>query len=209
MDVIGVGFGRTGTLSLRTALEQLGFGPCMHMVSVIDNPALAERFLQAADGDADALAGAMAGCRSTVDWPGVYFWRELVVAHPAAKVVLTVRDPQKWYDSVHKTIYQAAVRAQEAGMVSPPMTMSRRIVWDGTFGGRLGDRDHAIRVYEEHNEAVRREVPAERLLEFEVAEGWEPLCAFLDVPVPAEPFPRTNDQADFQARIDRLRAAAK
>lgn len=206
MDVIGAGFGRTGTLSLKTALEQLGFGPCMHMVSLLEDTERATLFHRAADGDAGSLSRALEGHRSTVDWPGTYFWRELVGQHPDAKVILTVRDPQRWYDSAHGTIYQAALSAlraaDEASGITPAgIGMVHRLVWDGTFGGRFADRDHAIRVFEEHNEAVRREVPADRLLEFEVSEGWQPLCDFLGVAVPEEPFPRSNDTASFQARL--------
>ncbi|AGL19423.1 sulfotransferase family protein [Actinoplanes sp. N902-109] len=199
MDVIGAGFGRTGTLSLKTALEQLGFGPCMHMLPLLDDPGRAALFQRAADGDGHALGKALAGCRSTVDWPGTFFWRELVAAHPDAKVILTVRDPGKWYESACNTIFQAAQHAP-AG-VEVQVGMTHRIVWEGTFGGRFTDRDHAIRVFEEHNAAVRREVPADRLLEFEVKDGWAPLCEFLGVPVPGTDFPRTNDSAAFQERL--------
>jgi hypothetical protein len=206
MDVIGAGFGRTGTLSLKLALEQLGFGPCMHMVEVLDDTERAALFQRAAEGDAGSLDKALEGYRSTVDWPGTYFWRELVGQHPDAKVILTVRDPQRWYESAHGTIFRAAMNApSEAGGAQgvevAAVGMVRGLVWDGTFGGRFADRDHAIRVFEEHNEAVRREVPADRLLELEVSEGWEPLCDFLGVPVPEAPFPRANDSASFQARL--------
>ncbi|MEV8505950.1 sulfotransferase family protein [Actinoplanes sp. NPDC051475] len=199
MDVIGVGFGRTGTLSLKIAIERLGFGPCMHMVPLLADPARSALFRRAAGGDPASLRKAFEGCRSTVDWPGTYFWRELVAQHAGAKVVLTVRDPDAWYDSALRTIYQAALHAPRGG--DSPVAMIETVVWDGTFGGRFADRDHAIRVFEEHNAAVRREVPADRLLEFRVTDGWEPLCAFLGVPVPDEPFPRTNDTAAFQERL--------
>jgi hypothetical protein len=202
MDVIGAGFGRTGTLSLKLALELLGVGPCVHMMPLLDDPERAALFHRAADGDLASLDKALEGCRSTVDWPGTYFWRELVERHPAAKVVLTVRDPQRWYDSAHGTIFQAASNARETtGDAAVVLGMLRAIVWQGTFGGRFADREHALRVFTEHNEAVRRAVPAGRLLEFEVSQGWPPLCDFLGLPVPDAPFPRTNDSATFQARI--------
>jgi hypothetical protein len=203
MDVIGVGFGRTGTLSLKVALEQLGFGPCMHMLPLLDDPERASLFHRAADGDLASLDKALTDHRSTVDWPGAYFWRELTDRHPDAKVVLTVRDPERWYDSAHRTIFQAAMHspADADAFAAAGLEMARELVWERTFGGRFADREHAVRVFTEHNEAVRREVPAERLLEFEVAQGWQPLCDFLGVPVPEEQFPRTNDSASFQARI--------
>jgi hypothetical protein len=208
MDVIGVGFGRTGTLSLKAALERLGFGPCMHMLSLLDDAERSAQFRAAAEGDEAALAKALAGCRSTVDWPGVYFWRELVERNPAAKVVLTVRDPHRWYDSMERTILLAAegIRKaddQRSAALTEVMAMTRATVWNGTFGGRLGDRDHAIKIFQDHIADVRRVVPAERLLVFEVTEGWEPLCSFLGVPAPGEAFPRLNDTAEFQARLAR------
>jgi len=202
MDVIGAGLGRTGTLSLKVALEMLGFGPCLHMVSVLDDAERATLFQRAADGDLGSLTKALEGHRSTVDWPGVFFWRELVELHPRAKVILTVRDPEQWYDSAHRTIFQAALNASRAPSALPAagIGMIQRLVWEGTFGGRFADREHTVRVFEQHNEAVRRAVPAGRLLEFEVSEGWAPLCDFLGVPVPKAPFPRTNDTAEFLAR---------
>ena len=201
MDVIGAGFGRTGTLSLKIALEMLGLGPCLHMMPVLDDPERATLFRRAAEGDLVSLDQALEGYRSTVDWPGAYFWRELVQRHPEAKVVLTTRDPAKWYDSAEQTIFRAAMRHRDSG--GPATTFARMAfatTWDGTFKGRFADRDFAISVFEEHNEAVRREVPAERLLEFEVSEGWQPLCDFLGVPIPDEEFPRLNDTQAFQER---------
>lgn len=211
MDVIGAGFGRTGTLSLKIALEMLGLGPCLHMVPLLDDPERATLFRRAAEGDLASLDKAFEGYRSTTDWPGTYFWRELTARHPAAKVVLTVRDPQRWYDSARGTIFQAALNAPESrdDSVVAGMGALRSIVWDGTFGGRFADREHAVRVFTEHNEAVRREIPADRLLVFEVAQGWQPLCDFLGVPVPEAPFPRTNDSASFLARVQERHESGK
>ena len=199
MDVIGAGFGRTGTLSLKVALEQLGFGPCMHMLPLLDDAPRAMLFQKAAGGDRDSLHDALAGCHSTVDWPGAFFWRELVEENPGAKVVLTLRDPQQWYASIEKTILAAA--RQRPAEPGAGLDMIDATVLEGTFDGHLGDREHALRVFEEHTAEVRRVVPAERLLEFEVAQGWEPLCDFLDRPVPETPFPRLNDTATFQQRL--------
>ncbi len=215
MDVIGVGFGRTGTLSLKVALEMLGRGPCLHMVPLLDDPERSVLFHRAAGGDLSSLDKAFEGYRSTADWPGTYFWRELTGRYPAAKVVLTVRDPQQWYDSAHDTIFQAAgsalanLPAGRDPAVAAGLGMLESIVWEGTFGGRFADREHAVRVFTEHNEAVRREIPADRLLVFEVARGWQPLCDFLGVPVPEAPFPRTNDSATFRARIEERHNAGK
>jgi hypothetical protein len=202
MDVIGAGFGRTGTLSLKVALEQLGFGPCMHMVPLLQDPETSALIRKAAEGDVDSLDVALQGYRATVDWPMTYFWRELVDRYPAAKVILTVRDPGKWYESAHKTIYAAANVGRGAGMMDPDvMGMVDATVWDGTFDGRFADREAAIRRFLEHNARVRREIPADRLLVFEVAQGWEPLCSFLGVPVPETPFPRLNDSVAFNDNL--------
>jgi hypothetical protein len=201
MDVIGAGFGRTGTLSLKAALEQLGVGPCAHMIPLIEDQEQAGRWLAAVRGVPGALDAATDGFRSTVDWPGAYFWRELVERHPAAKVVLSVRDPESWYESTCRTIYPAAMKALDLPEMPPFAEMAHAVVWDGTFKARFPDTDFAISVFTEHNDAVRREVPAERLLEFDVKQGWAPLCDFLGVPVPATAFPRLNDTATFQARL--------
>jgi hypothetical protein len=198
MDVIGAGFGRTGTLSLKVALEQLGFGPCMHMIPLLQDPETSALISKAVEGDVESLDVALDGYRATVDWPMAYFWRDLAERFPAAKVILTVRDPQKWYDSADKTIHAAATAGRDSGFLDQDvMRMVDGTVWDGTFGGRFADREHAIEVFEQHNAQVRREIPADRLLVFEVAQGWEPLCSFLGVPVPETPFPRLNDSVAF------------
>ena len=204
MDVIGVGFGRTGTLSLKAALERLGAGPCLHMIPLLADAERATLVHKAADGDLDSLDAALEGYRSTVDWPGAYFWRDLVARNPDAKVVLTVRDPEKWYDSAERTIFRAATTPlpdDAPPAMSAAIAMAHATVWDGTFQGRFADRDFAMRTFTEHNAAVRAEVPPDRLLEFEVAQGWGPLCEFLGAPVPDEPFPRLNDSAAFTGTV--------
>jgi Sulfotransferase domain len=198
VEVIGAGFGRTGTRSLKEALEILGFGPCHHMEEVLTHPETVTRWLAAGrDGTADWDA-LYAGYRSTTDWPGARFWRELASHYPAARVILTVRDPGRWYDSVASTIATPVVPRDPD--LARALTMVNAMVWDGVFGGRFADRDHALRVYAEHQDAVRREIPAGRLLEFDVAQGWAPLCDYLGVPVPDVPFPRLNDRDTFLAR---------
>jgi hypothetical protein len=203
LEVIGVGFGRTGTLSLKAALERLDFGPCHHMLGMLERPAEIPLWRDAAQGRPVDWDEVYRGYRSTVDWPGARFWRELVEHYPKAKVILGVRDPERWYDSALRTIHRAALDD------SPPPTpvlaemraMSREVVWDGVFEGRFADRDHALRVFDEHLAAVRAQVPAEGLLVFEAADGWAPLCAFLEVPVPDEEFPRRNDEEQFASLL--------
>jgi hypothetical protein len=206
LAVIGAGFGRTGTLSLKLALERLGLGPCYHMLEVFEHPEHARLWSAAADGTATPWDELFDGYAATVDWPGAYFWRALVARYPEAKVLLSVRDAEPWYQSIHDTIHQVSTGDVAGG---DPATLERRetvyalarkIVFHGTFGGRLGERDQAIRIYEQHNAAVQDAVAPDRLLVYEVASGWPPLCDYLGVAVPDEPFPRVNTTAEFQAR---------
>jgi hypothetical protein len=210
IKVIGAGFGRTGTNSIQSALEELGFGKCYHMRDVLTQPAHAQLWLARAQGqpiDWDAL---FEGCQSTVDWPGCSFYQELMQRYPEAKVLLSVRDPQRWYTSTLNTIYSVRYRSPMRWMMYlvPRMRVLRRmldtILWQGTFHGRFTDRAYAIEVFNQHNAEVQRVVPPERLLVYEVGQGWEPLCRFLGVPVPqGQPFPHLNDTAAFQAIIQR------
>lgn len=203
MRVIGVGFGRTGTASMKLALEQLGFGPCHHMIEVLRSTERRRLWGR-------VLAG------EPVDWPSTAYWKELVDAYPDAKVLLTVRDPDKWYDSMAATILpqirgtepmalRLLMRAVSA--IRPDVrdlfAGLRTKVGDGTFDGR-GDREHLTEVFREHTKQVQEYVSADRLLTYEVGDGWEPLCEFLDVPVPDHPFPRVNESADALRRFRQL-----
>jgi hypothetical protein len=219
LRVIGAGLGRTGTLSLHAALERLGYAPCEHMTNCFAHPERFALWLEAARrkraGEPIDWRPLFDGYRATVDWPGAYFWRELIAAHPDAKVILTVRDPDRWYESARSTIY-AASAARTATLQARLLTgllawldpragrgfrTVQETVWDGTVRGRFLDRDEALRIFAAHNQEVQETVPADRLLVFDVKEGWEPLCAFLGLRVPAgEPFPHVNDAADFSRR---------
>lgn len=201
LEVIGAGFGRTGTMSLRDALNQLGFGPCYHMSEVIRNPPFAGYWARLARGEAVDWEAVFAGYHSTVDWPACTYWRELMQQWPEATVILTVRDSRRWHESVLNTIFSDAHVARFEGPDANPdfQTMVRRLNHQ-TFDGRSQDAAHAITVYEAHNAAVIREVPPEKLLVFNVADGWEPLCHFLEVPVPDTPFPRINSTQEWQER---------
>ncbi len=218
LAVIGAGFGRTGTYSMKLALEALGFGPCYHMVEIFDRPERDTQWNQIIAGEAADWPAVFAGYRSTVDWPACSFYMELMEAYPAAKVLLTVRDPDAWYESVLATIYRtreiarpfdlAESSASPAAAEEANARLISRKIWVQTFGDRFEDRDHAIAVYRAHNEEVIRHVPAERLLVYEAGSGWEALCTFLGVAVPADqPFPQVNDRASFQARMQARIAA--
>jgi len=202
LRIIGAGFGRTGTLSIKVALETLGFGPCYHMVEVIRKPEHAPLWRAAAAGESMDWNEIFAGYAATVDWPGCYFWRELSEVYPDARVLLSLRDPERWYQSAHDTIFPAMLRADSPDLppaVAAQATMAREIVLERTFGGRFEDRAHAIGVYERHNQSVRESIAADRLLVYEAAQGWEPLAHFLGCPVPDEPFPRVNTSEQFRS----------
>jgi hypothetical protein len=199
LAVLGIGLGRTGTASLKIALEQLGFGPCHHMLELFSRPGDSARWQARARGEPVGWDELLGGFRSTVDWPSVWFWRELVRDFPDAKVILTVRDPERWYDSISNTIFKAleqplpehdlAARGQRI--------MAKDIIVERHFDDRPLDKAHVLARYAEHNAEVQRSVPAARLLTYDVAEGWAPLCAFLGVPVPDAPFPTVNRRDDF------------
>ena len=201
LDVIGAGLGRTGTLSLKVALEMLGFKPCYHMVEVWADPPCMSDWIAAADGRPD-WKKLFAGFRATVDYPGCHFWRELVAAYSQAKVILTVRDAGDWFDSTQTTIFSPRMRGRVAE--GPAMEFLNKTVW-GEFGAGLHDREHMLAAFERHNAEVREAIPRDRLLVLDVKQGWEPLCAFLGVPIPSKPFPRLNSRDELGARITATR----
>lgn len=199
VKIIGAGFGRTGTASLKAALEHLGYGPCYHMFEVIAQPERAQDWELAMDGRVSDWQQVLGGFESTVDWPGCAFYRELMDFYPDAKVLLTVRDPERWYDSTYGTIYQFVQDPPGDDDFSAKLRPTiERMIWNGTFDGRFEDRAHAIDVFERHNAEVQRVVPADRLLVYRVGEGWQRLCDFLGVPVPQEEFPHVNDSASIR-----------
>jgi hypothetical protein len=215
VKVIGAGFGRTGTMSLKIALETLGFDPCYHMTEVFAHPEHTEFWISAwrrEPADWDRILGEY---EAAVDWPACTFYEELMERHPDAKVILSVRDPERWYESVRNTIYELSVVIPRHPIYrigyrlvsffvfrgSGNVDLAGEIIWQGTFDGRFEDKDYAIEVFERHNEEVKRRVPGDRLLVYDVKSGWEPLCQFLGVEVPDEPFPRTNDTAQMRRSL--------
>jgi hypothetical protein len=233
LEVIGAGFGRTGTTSLKAALEELGFDPCY--AGLFGHPEHVQLW-EAARGKSVDWNELFGGYRATTDWPACSFYEELMHSYPKAKVILTVRDPNRWYESTYNTVYLRGRIASSAvfrclqrlglrqfdantflllvlragelvGLFRPGMArvagLNDRLIWEDTFGGNFEDRQHAIEVFERHNEEVKRRVPVERLLVYEINEGWGPLCEFLGVEEPDKPFPYLNDTHTFRKGIRR------
>ncbi len=213
MKLIGAGLPRTATLTQKTALEMLGVGPCYHMVNVLADLDQVELWMRALEGEAP-WEEVFDGFHSTVDWPGGYFYRELMEVYPDALVLLSVRDPQKWAKSAHDTVW--SVRHGESlmrllssawGQVDPKwqrfLEMVDALLWTGrgTLAKSHADLQQLADGMTAFNEEVQRTVPAERLLVWEPADGWEPLCAALGVDVPAEPLPHVNDSEEFVDRV--------
>jgi hypothetical protein len=195
LRVVGAGCGRTGTLSLKVALEQLLGGPCYHMTEVFSHPEHVASWHVAARGGTPDWQELFQGYRAVVDWPAASFWPELMEAFPDAVVVLSVRDAEGWWRSASQTIFPASRSAsgEWRDMVDA--------IFAARFTSALDDRAACIAAFERHNAEVRRGVPASRLVEWRAAEGWAPLCDALGVPVPSEPFPRANTTEEFLTRI--------
>ena len=197
LKVIGAGLGRTGTASLKVALEQLLGGRCYHMSECFGNPANPPLWLAAAHGRPD-WETIFKGYVATVDYPAGGFWRQLAAYYPEAKVLLSVRDPDKWFESTRETILSDGIR--EIAAMTPDKAFFDETVFKD-FVGHFGDRAFITDYFRRHNQAVIDAIHKERLLVYEVGQGWEPLCDFLGLPVPASPFPHVNTRADFEAMM--------
>ena len=211
IEVIGAGLGRTGTKSLQAALETLGYGPCYHMTEVFGHPEHLPMWEAATRGEPVEWERIFGGYRATVDWPGAAFYERLMEAYPRAKVILTVRDPERWYESVRSTIYDVRKPASSqlfsfVARFVPRLRNTRRaallvsdLVWKQTFGDRFEDRKCALETFSHINQQVRERVPEDRLLVYEISEGWQPLCDFLGAEPPeGVPFPHLNDTKSFR-----------
>ena len=197
LKVIGAGLGRTGTASLKVALEQLLGGRCYHMSEAFGNPANPPLWLEAARGRPD-WAAIFKDYVATVDYPACGFWRQLADHYPNAKVLLSVRDPDKWFESTRETILSDGIRRLVA--LTPDQAFFNETVFKD-YVGHFGDRAFITDYFRRHNEAVIAAVPKDRLLVYEVEQGWAPLCAFLGLPEPSTPFPHVNTRADFEVML--------
>jgi hypothetical protein len=213
MRLIGAGLPRTGTLTQKVALETLGFDPCYHWVNVIADLDQVGVWNRALDGEGP-WDEVFAGFQASVDWPGGYFWRELMDYYPDAKVLLSLREAEKWEPSFRETIWNMCFGGSVLNLVSRAraqvdpqwdryLQLVDRMFWgeQGTFAAGHETPAQMMVQFEAHNELVKANVPADRLLVWSVTEGWEPLCEFLQVPVPAEPLPHVNDRETFLGRV--------
>jgi hypothetical protein len=218
MQVIGAGLPRTATTTQMFALEQLGFGPCYHMRDLLADLETGLPLWEAvADGAPDwqAIFGGARGAHSTVDWPSARYYRELMDQYPEAKVLLSVRDADAWVGSMRQTVWglfhaDSVMRhVSDARAVVDPLwrrylSLMTRMNWDpdtGVFAGDHHSDEGLAELMRSWNDEVKATVPSERLLVWDPADGWEPLCAFLEVDVPADPLPRLNDSQSFREGI--------
>ena len=199
LSLIGAGFGRTGTKSIKLALEHLGLGLCHHMDDVFNNPAQLSPWQAAADGEEIDWRDVFAGYNSAIDWPSTHYWRELAESFPTSKVLLSVRPPDDWWASFSSTIKKLLeIRNNIPDVyVRNVLDMAHKIITEQTFGGAMNDKSSVLSKYQERIDEVRRTIPAERLLIFDVSEGWAPLCKFLNLPRPDIDFPRSNSKEEF------------
>jgi hypothetical protein len=194
LKVIGAGFGRTGTASMKIALETLGFGPCHHMLEVMKSPEQKRLWRAISGGLTPDWDEALAGYGSSVDWPSAFFWRELAERYPEAKVLLTLRSSESWLKSMEKTIFGVLDESTD------PESVGLALIAQRVFSGNYRDREHAIAVYERNTADVQDAFGDDRLLTYNIGDGWEPLCRFLGKAVPDVPYPRTNSAAEFNTR---------
>ncbi|MEM9779663.1 MAG: sulfotransferase family protein [Pseudomonadota bacterium] len=203
LQILGAGMGRTGTDSLRNGLIQLGFDPCHHMFVLREDARHVPPWLAVARGEAAPdWDGLLEGFQAQLDWPGAFYWRELSQHFPEAKVILTLRDAQSWYKSLASTILPfIAAKGRHLPPHRNQIAEISEIILDRTFEGRVLEPEHAMAVFDAHTQEVIAAIPPERLLVYPVGSGWEPLCQFLDCPVPDTSFPSGNSTKDFQDRV--------
>lgn len=203
MKIIGAGFSRTGTYSLKHALQILDYQPCYHGEEIFQRPdhvKIWARALHTMPNWKSLFSGYQAG----LDSPVCFFWREIRAVFPDAKVILTKRDPNDWYESFEASLYQAMLHPQRAPVeFQPALVMARALVLEHRFAGKFEDKGYAIEIYNRHNESVEASFKAEKanLLVFDVSEGWQSLCEFLGQKIPNTEFPVTNSRQQFNSTL--------
>ncbi len=210
LEIIGAGFGRTGTLSLKLALEKIGFGPCYHMMEVRRNEGHCSLWHRAANDETIDWQALFQDYRSAVDWPVAEFWEELMGVYPKAKVILSYRDGVSWYRSLSNTIMKNLLGPipDEPDQKNHRL-MTRRLLLERVFDGKIEDEAAAIEIFERNLATVRATVPAGQLLDYPVGAGWGPLCEFLGVAVPDEDYPSVNSTEEFASRWKAVREASE
>lgn len=214
LKLINAGLGRTGTTSLKVALERLGYGPCLHMFDIIGSDERLQQWEKiVCDAQRPDWEAVFDGYTTAVDGPSAIYYREIMEAFPEAKIILTIRDAERWYQSTYDTLYQLVLMSEK----NPPKIgslpariyrLTSTMVWNGLFGGRFSDKEHAIEVFNNHNQEVVQNIDPDNLLVYDVKQGWEPLCAFLGVDVPPGDFPHANDTDFFRKRLAQLTGGA-
>jgi hypothetical protein len=199
LKVVGAGLGRTGTHSLKIALEKLLGKPCYHMIEVFSHPQHIPTWQAAAEGKPVHWPDVMSEYAAAVDWPASAYYKELAETYPDALVLLSVRSSESWWKSVNNTIFKFADDPEAMSRMDPNWFKMVTTMFQNRFTTQLSDRDACIAAYERHNEEVKRAIPAERLLVWTAADGYEPICKRLGLPVPSEPFPLTNTTEEFLA----------
>ena len=202
IEVLGAGFGRTGTNSLKIALENIGYGPCYHMYEVANKPDHVDLWNDGIEGRELKVDKIFRNYRSAVDWPSVAFLPSILSKYRDAKVILTMRDSAEWYESASATIFEAMLSSDRipSAEARKRVSMSRRLVLEQVFNNNYSDKEYCVKIYNEHIENVKNLVPSDQLLMYKINDGWAPLCEFLNVPIPNEPFPVVNDRQSFLAK---------
>ena len=199
LSVIGAGFGRTGTLSIKIALEYLGLGPCHHMVDVFANPEQLPHWQAAADGQPVDWDEVFAGYAAAIGWPSTHYWRELANKYPNSRILLSVRPADHWWKSFSNTIgTMLEIRSAVSNEYFRSATaMAHKIIAEQTFGSAMNDKTAALFALQKRIDEVKQAIPGERLLIFDVLDGWGPLCKFLSLPIPDSDFPCSNSKNEF------------
>lgn len=215
LKVIGTGLGRTGTYSLKLAIEQLGVGKCYHMVELFQQPERLKYFKKAEKGEKVNWNELFDGYKAAVDYPVARYYKQITEFYPEAKVIHTLREPEEWYESASATIFWASkpysLRILKLAVHLPfssearrriPVLMYNRKLSELEFGKDLKNKEKVIKRYNKHYEEVIKTIPDNRLLLFDPKSGWEPLCRFLKLPIPLIPYPKSNTRKEFLDRVN-------
>ncbi len=197
LQVICLGLFRCATHSMKVALEILGYDKCYHFFEFMERPQDEKTINELCEGKSPDLKELFKGCKSVSDVPMALFYKELYNQYPNAKFILNTRDAEKWYSSSLETVYYDG----KPPFISHTVTFCN-YMWESYFEGQFTNKEKAIEIFNKHFDDVRKTIPKEKLLEFNVVDGWEPLCKFLNVDVPKEEFPKSNSTDDFKKKYD-------